>query len=123
MREHKSMYSSPTLVPKVDEKRMMCNDCQTISHKMVKYHHHHPIFHLDNILEDLHGTLSLSKINLKNGYHQLRLRNIDKWKTTFKTRYGLYMWLVTFFGDIGPSKEGFNDGDKSMQVWKSLDDE
>jgi hypothetical protein len=97
IRPSTSPWGCPALfVKKKDESLRLCVDYRPLNAVTIK--NKYPLPCIDVLFDQLVGAKVFSKIDLRSGYHQIKIRASDIPKTVFSTRYGLYEYLVMSFG-------------------------
>jgi hypothetical protein len=97
VRPSASPWSSPVLfVEKKDGTKRMCIDYRTLNSMTIKNKYALP--RIEDLLDRLKKAKFFSKIDLRSGYNQMKIREQDIPKMTFATRYGLYEFVVVSFG-------------------------
>jgi hypothetical protein len=87
---------SALFVEKHDKELCLCVDYRPLNAVTIKYKY--PLPRIDILFDQLAGAQLFSKIDLRSGFHQIKIRAKDIPKMAFTTRYGLYEYLVMSFG-------------------------
>nr|CAH66048.1 OSIGBa0131F24.2 [Oryza sativa] len=97
IRPSTSPWGAPVIfVEKKDHTQRMCVDYRALNEVTIK--NKYPLPRIDDLFDQLEGATVFSKIDLRSGYHQLRIREEDIPKTAFTTRYGLFECTIMSFG-------------------------
>ncbi|KAF8696468.1 hypothetical protein RHS03_07867, partial [Rhizoctonia solani] len=97
IRPSKSSISSPVMfVPKKDGSRCLVVNYRHLNNRTKK--NVYPLPRPDDLMAQLRGAKVFTKLDLRWGYNNVRVKEGDKWKTAFRTKYGLYESLVMTFG-------------------------
>ena len=97
IRPSTSPWVTPILFAKKKDKTLqLCIDYRQLN--MVTIKNRYPLPRIDDLFDQLRGARVYSKIDLRIGYHQMRVRETDIPKTAFRTRYGHFEFMVMPFG-------------------------
>jgi hypothetical protein len=83
-------------VEKKDRTQRICVDYRSLNKVTIK--NKYPLPRIEDLFDQMKGASVFSKIDLRSGYHQLKIQESDIPKTTFRTWYGLYEYIVMSFG-------------------------
>ena len=97
IRPSTSPQASPFFfVPKKDGSLRPCQDYRRINSWTIR--NAYPLPLIQELIDKLHGAKYFTKLDLRNGYNNIRIKNGDQWKAAFKTARGLFEPTVMFFG-------------------------
>jgi hypothetical protein len=96
IRPSSSLWGCLAIFVKKDQPLWMCVDYRPLNAVTVK--NKYPLPRIDILFDQLSKAKVFSKLDLRSGYHQIKIHSKDVSKTTFSTRYGLYEYLIMSFG-------------------------
>jgi hypothetical protein len=116
IRSNSSPCGAPVLfVQKKDGSQQMCVDYRSLNDVTVK--NKYPLPRIEDLFDRMRGARVFSKIDLRSGYHQKKIRPSDIPKTTFSTRYGLYEFSVMSFGLANAPAYFMDLKNKVFMIW------
>jgi hypothetical protein len=116
IRPSSSPWGAPMLfVQKKDGSQRMCVDYRSLNGVTMK--NKYPLPRIEDLFDQMRGARVFSKIDLRSGYHQMKIRPSDITKTAFSTRYGLYEFTVMSFGLTNAPAYFMDRRDKVFVTW------
>jgi hypothetical protein len=102
-------------VQKKDGSQQMCVDYRSLNDVTVK--NKYPLPRIEDLFDQMRGARVFSKIELRSGYHQMKIRPSDIPKTILSTRYGLYEFIVMSFGLTNTPAYFMDSKNKVFMIW------
>src|SRR5690606_11813374 len=88
IRKSVSPAGAPAIfIPKAENELRFCVDYRRLNSTSITIKNRYPLPLMDELRDRLHGSVYKTKLNLKNGYHLIRIKEGYEWKTAFRTRY------------------------------------
>jgi hypothetical protein len=107
--------ASVLFVQKKDGSQGMCVDYRSLNGVTMK--NKYPLPHIEDLFDQMRGARVFSKIELRPGYHQMKIRSSDIPKMDFLSRYGLYEFTIMSFGLTNALAYFMNPKNKVFMIW------